>query len=67
MKVAILGAGAWGTALAISLGANHPVRLWARHGAEAIARERRSPYLPDSRLPDAVEVHNDLASAISAA
>ena len=67
MKVAILGAGAWGTALAISLGANHPVRLWARHGAEAIARERRSPYLPDSRLPDAVEVHGDLASAISAA
>jgi glycerol-3-phosphate dehydrogenase (NAD(P)+) len=67
VKVAILGAGAWGAALAISFCANHSVRLWARHGADAIARERRSPYLPDSRLPDAVEVHGDLDSAISAA
>jgi len=65
MKVAILGAGAWGTALAISLGANHPVRLWSRHGADAIARERSSPYLPGARLPDAVEVGGDLAAAIA--
>jgi len=65
VKVAILGAGAWGTALAISLGGNHAVRLWARHGADAIARDRRSPYLPDALLPAAVAVEGDLASAIS--
>ena len=67
VKLAILGAGAWGTALAISLGSHHPVRLWARHGAETIARDRRSPYLPDSILPDSIEVHGELAAAIVAA
>jgi glycerol-3-phosphate dehydrogenase (NAD(P)+) len=67
MKVAILGAGAWGTALAISLGAHHAVRLWARHDADAIAGARLSPYLPDCRIPDPVELHGELGAAISGA
>jgi glycerol-3-phosphate dehydrogenase (NAD(P)+) len=67
LKVAILGAGAWGTALAISLGAQHAVRLWARHGADAIARDRISPYLPGCRIPEPVELHGDFAAAVSGA
>ncbi len=39
MKIAVLGAGAWGTALAIHLAHRHPVVLWARN-PENRARQR---------------------------
>ena len=35
MRIAILGAGAWGTALSISLGARHAIRLWSRDPEQA--------------------------------
>ena len=38
MKIAILGAGAWGTALAISLGARHDVTLWVRDSGQRRGR-----------------------------
>jgi glycerol-3-phosphate dehydrogenase (NAD(P)+) len=69
MKIAVLGAGAWGTALAISLSALHGVRLWARDAqrvAEMRAR-RRSPYLPDVPLPEVVEITADAAVALEGA
>ncbi len=53
-RIAVLGAGAWGTALAAVLSARHAVTLWARDAAqaEAIARERRNlKYLPEIQLP----------------
>ncbi|MDO5658755.1 MAG: NAD(P)H-dependent glycerol-3-phosphate dehydrogenase [Paracoccus sp. (in: a-proteobacteria)] len=53
--IAVLGAGAFGTALAISLAAKGPVRLWARDPARAGAR------LPGVALPDAVRVTDSLA------
>ena len=56
MNVTILGAGAWGTALAIAAAARHDVRLWARDAAQAraidAAREN-TRYLPGARLPGA--------------
>ena len=66
MKVAILGAGAWGSALAASFAAQHEVSLWTRSTAdcEAIARTRTSRYLPEIRLPDAIAVDSDLARAV---
>lgn len=66
MKVAILGAGAWGSALAVSLGAQHAVALWTRRreDCEALAATRRSRYLPDVPIPDAVAIEADLARAI---
>jgi glycerol-3-phosphate dehydrogenase (NAD(P)+) len=69
--VAVLGAGSWGTALAIQFArAGHPTRLWSRNSAEAAAmravRHNRR-YLPDARFPDAVEVHDDLATAVRGA
>ena len=69
MRIAILGAGAWGSALATAFGASHEVTLWtrSREDCEALARTRVSPYLPDVRLPVAVKVEADLAAAIEAA
>jgi glycerol-3-phosphate dehydrogenase (NAD(P)+) len=67
MKIAILGAGAWGSALAISFSAAHDVRLWTRR-PEACAdllRRRSSPYLPEVALPDALRIEADLASAVA--
>ena len=66
MKIAVLGAGAWGSALAISLSAQHAVHLWARRPAdcEALARTRASRYLPGVAIPPAVHVDPDLARAV---
>jgi glycerol-3-phosphate dehydrogenase (NAD(P)+) len=69
MRIAILGAGAWGAALASSLADQHAVRLWARdpQRAAAIAASRRSPYLPDVPVPAAVDVTSDMAAALAGA
>jgi glycerol-3-phosphate dehydrogenase (NAD(P)+) len=66
--IAILGSGAFGTALAIVLGSEGPVRLWARRpeAAEAIAATRRNPRLEGAVLPEAVEVTSDLSAAATA-
>ena len=57
--LAVIGAGAWGTALAIQAArAGGRVSLWARDPdrAASIAATRVSPRLPGARLPEAVEV-----------
>jgi glycerol-3-phosphate dehydrogenase (NAD(P)+) len=68
---AILGAGSWGTALAVHLARRGlPVRLWARDAdvASAIARRRRNPhYLEDIEVPGAVAATGDLPAAVGAA
>jgi glycerol-3-phosphate dehydrogenase (NAD(P)+) len=68
MNIAILGAGAWGTALAVSLAGRHRVALWARDAelASAIRSGRRNPrYLPEVPVPDAVAVTEELSSALA--
>lgn len=54
-RIAILGTGSWGTALAVHLGtAGHDVRLWGRHEGlveELRARRANAVYLPDVVLP----------------
>lgn len=58
MTAAVLGAGSWGTALAVHLGANgHRVRLWGRDAAlvrEMRARRANPTYLPDIVFPESV-------------
>ncbi|MBI4755474.1 MAG: NAD(P)-dependent glycerol-3-phosphate dehydrogenase [Betaproteobacteria bacterium] len=70
MRIAILGAGAWGTALAASLGQHHPLRLWARNARQAReiqeTRENRR-YLPGHHLPPSVQVDPDLHAAVAQA
>jgi glycerol-3-phosphate dehydrogenase (NAD(P)+) len=65
-KVGVIGAGAWGTALALVCArAGRQVRLWARE-AEVIEQVRTSRenslFLPGLRLDDAVEVTGDMAA-----
>jgi glycerol-3-phosphate dehydrogenase (NAD(P)+) len=67
LNLAILGAGAWGTALAIAFSAQHRVRLWEGQ-ADAyvhLARSRVSRFLPEAPLPDGVTVTDDLAQALA--
>jgi len=59
MKIAVLGAGAWGTALAINAGAKHSVTLWARDvsQAQAMQAERvNTRYLPELPFTAGVQV-----------
>ena len=73
MKIVVIGAGAWGTALAVSAAghrwANHDVRLWARDAAQAAAlqavRENRR-YLPEVALPASLQVLGPLHVQVGA-
>jgi glycerol-3-phosphate dehydrogenase (NAD(P)+) len=70
MNITIIGAGAWGTALATSLAANHHVTLWARDAAQikAIRSTRLNQrYLPDILLPASIELSADFPAALAAA
>lgn len=58
-SIAVLGAGAFGTALAVALSANGPVTLWGRR----IGWRDENPALPGVRLPDSVTVTESLPQA----
>jgi glycerol-3-phosphate dehydrogenase (NAD(P)+) len=63
MSISILGAGAFGTALAISLTQNGPVTLWARNPEDMQARRENTARLHGCRFPDALTVTGDIAEA----
>ncbi|WP_299413900.1 NAD(P)H-dependent glycerol-3-phosphate dehydrogenase [uncultured Sulfitobacter sp.] len=65
MSIAILGAGAFGTALAISLAGQHPVTLWARNAGDMQRSRQNAHRLPDCPFPDALTVTDDLRAALS--
>jgi len=68
MKVAVLGAGAWGTALAAHLAPKHDTVLWARDAAlvaELAARRENTHYLGGVALPGAVRYEANLAAALA--
>ena len=59
MKILLLGAGAWGTALAASAAPRHDVSLWARDPAQAAlldASRENTRYLPGVALPASLQV-----------
>ncbi len=66
MSVAVLGGGAFGTALAIALAANGPVTLWARDPGDMQQTRVNTRRLPGCRFPDALTVTGDLAEALVA-
>ena len=70
MNLTIIGAGAWGTALAASFSAAHQVTLFSREAAVAQAmtqhRENRQ-YLPGCALPPALKIETDFARAVAGA
>ena len=68
MKITIIGAGAWGTALAIHFAShNHQVAMWARNAEHlsAMQAERENKrYLPGFKLPDSLTAYSDLGAAL---
>jgi glycerol-3-phosphate dehydrogenase (NAD(P)+) len=70
-RIAVLGGGAWGTALSLAmLRAGHEPRLWARdpRTVDAINRRRENRrYLPGVRLDRGVQATGDLAAALAGA
>src|SRR5580692_3357633 len=65
--IAVVGAGSYGTCLAMLFGkAGHRVSFWARRPevAAEIAAKRETPYLPGHALPSNVAVTSDLEAAV---
>ncbi len=70
MNIAVLGAGAWGTALAVALAENNKVSLWCRDAAQARAMRAESEnrrYLPGIHLGDAIRVVDDIEGGLKSA
>jgi glycerol-3-phosphate dehydrogenase (NAD(P)+) len=68
MNLTVLGAGAWGTALAASVCERHPTRLWARDAAQAVQMRTarvNAPYLPGVALPDSLLIDADFDAALT--
>jgi len=66
-KVAVLGAGSWGTALSIVLADNgHDVRLWTHRSEQAkkINEQKRNEQYLDADLPDNIQAYSDLEETV---
>ncbi len=69
-KIAVLGAGAWGTALAMSLSQRHQVSLWARNSGHVsgMRKARANPlYLGDFKFNEQLAIEDDLSVALDGA
>ena len=67
MRISVLGAGAWGTALALSAASRWPVLLWGRDATQVAAMQRdrvNQRYLPGVGLPTELNLSADLAAAL---
>ncbi|WP_088285412.1 NAD(P)H-dependent glycerol-3-phosphate dehydrogenase [Ideonella sp. A 288] len=68
MRIAVLGAGAWGTALAIAAAPRHGLMLWGRDADQVEAMRRggvNERYLPEVALPASLTLTADLAEALA--
>ena len=68
MNLTVLGAGAWGTALAASAAPRHPTRLWARDASQVAlmdASRCNAHYLPGVALPDSLQLDTDFDAALA--
>ncbi len=66
MKIAVLGAGAWGTALALSFAQRHTVSLWswqAEHAAAMQDTRENAQFLPGFPFPAALDITADFMAA----
>jgi len=69
MKITVFGAGAWGTALAVSAAGRHEVGLWARDPAQAralVTARENLRYLPGVSLPANLAIRAEPAEEIAA-
>ena len=69
MKITVIGAGAWGTALALHFAAHgNTIAMWARNPEHMLAMQQdreNKRYLAGFTLPDNLTVHTNLADALS--
>jgi glycerol-3-phosphate dehydrogenase (NAD(P)+) len=70
-QISVLGAGSWGTALAILLARNHHItQLWSHNekSAQSLQEARcNTRYLPDAKFPKSLTITNDLKTAVTSA
>ena len=66
-QISVLGAGAWGTAVAMALAPRHQVLLWGRDAGamHTMAQQRENRYLPGFALPPALTVSADFEAALA--
>ena len=66
-RITILGAGAWGTAVAMALAGRHDVLLWGRNGdaMAAMAASGENSYLPGFTLPPQLRISADFDAAVA--
>ena len=68
MRITLIGAGAWGTALAIAFAGKHEVKLWSREKDVAVDLQNTREnlrFFPGYKLPESVEVFTDFAEAVA--
>jgi glycerol-3-phosphate dehydrogenase (NAD(P)+) len=68
MNLTVLGAGAWGTALAVVAAARHPTWLWARDAGQAAQmreQRRNARYLGEVTLPPSLQIGTDFNRALA--
>lgn len=70
MRLAVLGAGAWGTALALTFSRHHAVALWTwqpEHAAEMLRQRENGRFLAGFPLPETLTITADFATAVDGA
>lgn len=69
MCIALLGAGAWGSALAVTFSGRHQIGVWDRDASllEKIRDTRRSPLLPEVQWPASIQIFDTAAECIAQA
>ena len=70
MKITLLGAGAWGTALSIAFSGRHDLTLWSREAdvADDLLKTRENHrFFPGYKLPESVAVSTDFEAAVASA
>ncbi len=70
MRITLLGAGAWGTALSIAFAGKHELTLWSREedvAADLKASRENHRFFPGYKLPESVAVTTDFEAAVAGA